>query len=185
MLHNFGVIKQLLGSLPLVIALPGLTSYFIEQAEFFISIGSHFLLALTNTLAFCVTELITAVVRFKIQAPEVKKWTFYFSERVFRRYPCLRQWRNRVSQGDHFKLPIMSYILRSSLLPSCFTGCGPGVPTWGGILKTSKDILTIIFKVMKIMKFIEYWNLLDRGKHQTHSARCSITSRKAHFRVTL
>jgi hypothetical protein len=34
-------------------------------------IVSHFLLALTSTLAFYVTELITAVISFMIQAPGV------------------------------------------------------------------------------------------------------------------
>ncbi len=40
----------------------------VQKASAF-AIGSHLLLALTNTLAFYVTELITAVIIFMIQAP--------------------------------------------------------------------------------------------------------------------
>jgi hypothetical protein len=38
------------------------------------TIISHFLLALTNTLAVYVTELITAVISFMKQAPVGKEW---------------------------------------------------------------------------------------------------------------
>jgi len=43
-------------------------NYVVQCASAF-AIVSHFLLALTNTLAFYVTELITAVISFMIQAP--------------------------------------------------------------------------------------------------------------------
>ncbi len=51
----------------------------VQLASVF-AIGNHFLLVLTNTLAFYVTELITAVISFMIQAPGaiVKKETFFF-----------------------------------------------------------------------------------------------------------
>jgi hypothetical protein len=40
----------------------------VQKARAF-AIGSHFSQALTNTLAFYVTESITAVISFMIQAP--------------------------------------------------------------------------------------------------------------------
>jgi len=41
------------------------------------AIVSHFLLALTNTLAFSVTELITAVISFMIQTPSYNSEFLY------------------------------------------------------------------------------------------------------------
>ncbi len=44
-------------------------NYYVLQYASAFAIVSHFLLVLTNTLALYVTELITAVVSFIIQAP--------------------------------------------------------------------------------------------------------------------
>ncbi len=51
---------------------------FVVQYASAFAIVSHFLLALTNSVAFYVTKLITAVISFMIQAPGGRKWQLIY-----------------------------------------------------------------------------------------------------------
>ncbi len=72
-----------------------------------LAIVRHLLLALTNTLAFYVVELITTVISFMLQAPGVH---FISNTR-----PNVRPWQK--GSKESFNVATIAYIPRNTLQP--------------------------------------------------------------------